>query len=68
MEAMNRNFADQNQNPALETKMETNKNNKPEAHGLNAHLSIQLWLNKKINISVDMTTNQNQAFGQNMHG
>ena len=41
----------------------------PEAHGHKALQYIQLWHNRKLNIiSVAMTTNQNQAFGQNLHG
>ena len=39
---------------------------KPEAHGHNALLNIQFQLNRKLSISVAMTTNQ--SFGQNLHG
>ena len=37
------------------------------AHGHNAHLNIQLWLNRRLSLSVTMTNNQNQLFGQNSH-
>ena len=40
----------------------------PEVSGNNAHLNIQLWLNRKSSICFAMTTNQSQSFGQNMRG
>ena len=39
---------------------------KPEAHGHNAQLNIRL--NRKLSNVNAMTTNQNQSFGQNLHG
>ena len=44
------------------------ENRKPESHDHNAHLNIQLLHNRYISyISVAMTTNQHQAFGQYLH-
>ena len=45
----------------------TKKDDKHETHGRNAHLYIQLWLNRILNLDDAMRTNQSQLFGQNMH-